>query len=68
MKFFDCLFFLLLIIGGLNWGLVGFANYDLVVEFCGLGTSLTKFVYILVGVAAVYNLLFWKSIRNRCGR
>ena len=66
MKFFDCLFWILLIVGGLNWGFVGVANYDLVADFCGVGTPLTKLVYTLVGISAVYSLIFCRSIRNRC--
>jgi len=66
MRFFDIVFWILLIVGGLNWGLVGVANYDLVTEFCGVGTPLTKLVYTLVGVSAVYNIIFCKGIRGRC--
>ena len=49
---------LLLIIGGLNWGLVGLFNFDLVAALFG-GTvgdhsSISRIVYILVGLAALY--------------
>lgn len=45
---------ILVIVGGLNWGLVGVANFDLVAFLFGVGTALSKIVYTLVGVAAVY--------------
>ena len=43
----------LLIIGGLNWGLVGLLNFDLVAFIFGGGSLLARIVYTLVGVAAV---------------
>lgn len=44
----------LLIIGGLNWGLVGLLDLDLVAMIFGEMTLLARIVYILVGVSAVY--------------
>ena len=43
----------LLIIGGLNWGLVGIFNFDLVAFIFGAGSLLARAVYILVAVGAV---------------
>lgn len=53
MKFFNLLTLFLLIVGGLNWGLVGLAQFDLVAALFGPGSSLTRIVYILVGVSAI---------------
>ncbi len=48
----------LLIVGGLNWGLVGLFNFDLVAALFGgtVGThsTLSRIVYVLVGLAALY--------------
>lgn len=44
---------ILLIIGGLNWGLVGFFSFDLVVALFG-SSVWTKIVYDLVGLSALY--------------
>jgi hypothetical protein len=44
----------LLIIGGLNWGLVGFFNYNLVTSLFAEGSFLTTLIYDLVGLSAVY--------------
>lgn len=44
----------LLLIGGLNWGLVGVFNYNLVTSLLGDASMMTKVVYILVGVCALY--------------
>ena len=43
----------LLIVGGLNWGLIGILNFDLVAFIFGGGSLLSRIVYTIVGVAAV---------------
>jgi len=43
----------LVIIGGLNWGLVGFFSFDLVATIFG-ATMITKVIYDLVGLSALY--------------
>ena len=45
---------LLLVVGGLNWGLVGLFNFNLVTTIFGDMSTLTRLVYILVGASAVY--------------
>ncbi|RFA29331.1 DUF378 domain-containing protein [Alkalilimnicola ehrlichii] len=45
---------ILLIVGGLNWGLVGLFNFDLVAAIFGEMSVLSRLVYIVVGIAAVY--------------
>jgi len=47
----------LLVVGGLNWGLVGLIKLDLVKAIFGDMTILTRIIYLLVGVSAVYILL-----------
>ena len=44
----------LLIIGGLNWGLVGFFSYNLVGQVLSDGSMLSRIVYDLVGLSALY--------------
>ena len=55
----------LLVVGGLNWGLVGLFNFDLVATLFGETSSLSRIVYILVGLAAIYEGLGWKAIQKR---
>ena len=43
----------IVIIGGINWGLVGLINVDLIVLLCGK-TLITRLIYILVGASACY--------------
>jgi len=46
----------LLIVGGLNWALIGLFEFDLVAAIFGPMTMVTRIVYVLVGLAAVYAL------------
>ena len=50
----DWVALVLLIIGGLNWGLVGLFSFDLVAAIFGSLTVISRLVYVLVGLAAVY--------------
>lgn len=54
MKAIDWVFFILLVVGGLNWGLVGIADFDLVATIFGEGAALSRIVYTLVGISAIY--------------
>lgn len=53
----DKLASILMIIGGLNWGLVGIFDYNLVDEIFGVGSAISRIIYTIVGVAALYALL-----------
>ena len=48
---------LLLIIGGLNWGLVGLFGFDLVATLFGDMSLLSRIVYVLVGISALYQIV-----------
>ncbi|MEO8449781.1 MAG: DUF378 domain-containing protein [Gemmatimonadota bacterium] len=70
MKQLDILAGILLVVGGLNWGLVALANFDLVAAITGAGPFGSKnllgvIVYGLVGLAALYQGLSWKAIQRR---
>jgi uncharacterized membrane protein YuzA (DUF378 family) len=56
----------LLVIGGLNWGLVGLFQFDLVAAiFGGQGTVLARVVYVLVGLSAILSLTLIPLISRR---
>jgi uncharacterized protein len=58
----DRIAIVLLIIGGLNWGLVGLFNYNLVGSLFGQASGLSRAIYALVGVSAVYSVfILFKS-------
>lgn len=70
MKQLDRIAVALLVIGGLNWGLVALANFDLVAAITGAGSfgeknALGSLIYALVGLAALYRLVGWKAIERR---
>ncbi len=65
MRKLDVVAAVLLVIGGLNWGLVGAANFDLVATIFGEMSVLSRVVYMVVGLAALYQALQWKAIQNR---
>jgi uncharacterized membrane protein YuzA (DUF378 family) len=68
MKTLDMVVAVLLVIGGLNWGLVGLFQFDLVATiFGGQGAGLSRLIYILVGLSAVYQALQFKAIQKRWG-
>jgi len=48
---------LLLIIGGLNWGLVGLFGFDLVATIFGEMSVLSRIVYVLVGISAIAQIV-----------
>jgi uncharacterized membrane protein YuzA (DUF378 family) len=50
----DWVALVLLVVGGLNWGLVGFFNFDLVATIFGEMTVLSRIVYGIVGLSAIY--------------
>lgn len=54
MKSLKTLALILVIVGGLNWGLVGLFNFDLVAAIFGAMSAISKIVYVLVGLSAVY--------------
>lgn len=56
MSVVDVVVVLLVVVGGINWGLVGAFDINLVTLIFGVGSIFTKVVYVLVGLAAVYML------------
>lgn len=59
MKTTDTIATTLLVIGGLNWGLVGLAQLDLVATLLGEMTLASRVVYTLVGLSAAYLAFRW---------
>ncbi len=49
----DWIALVLVIIGAINWGLIGFFDFNLVTELFGVDSALTKTIYALVGIAGV---------------
>ena len=54
----DWIALILVIVGGLNWGLVGLFDFDLVAAIFGAGSTLSRIIYILVSLAALYMIYY----------
>lgn len=65
MKSLDIAAAVLLVVGGLNWGLVGAFQFDLVATLFGTLSVLSRTVYVLVGSAALYQALQWRAVQRR---
>lgn len=68
MKKLDAIAVILLVVGGLNWGLVGFFHFDLVATIFGLSfgqtSLLSSLVYMLVGLAAIFKTVSLTVLRS----
>ena len=71
MRKLDIVSAALLIVGGLNWGLVAVANFDLVAAIFGLDfgqtNAATRIIYGLVGLAAIYQVTQVRALPARWG-
>ncbi len=63
MKVLNAIALILLVVGGLNWGLIGVFNFDLVASIFWVASLVSNIVYTLVWVSALYSLIFnYKTI------
>ena len=63
-KGFDYTALTIVIIGAINWGLIGFFQFNLVSFIFGNGTWLTRVIYALVGLSGLYLISFYGRIRS----
>lgn len=64
MKTLDYIALILVAIGAINWGLIGFFDFDLVRAIFGEMTWVSRIIYSLVGIAGLYSLSFFGRIGN----
>ncbi|HEX4800630.1 MAG: DUF378 domain-containing protein [Myxococcales bacterium] len=57
MRIINTLTLVLIIVGGLNWLLVGLARFDLVAAIFGEMSPISRLVYVLVGLSALWQLI-----------
>jgi uncharacterized membrane protein YuzA (DUF378 family) len=57
MKTLNLITLILTIVGGINWGLIGIADFNLVAALFGPDSGLSRTVYALVGLSALYQLM-----------
>ena len=69
MKQVDVAAAILVVVGALNWGLVGAFRFDLVATIFGMKfgetSALSSVVYLLVGASGLYQAIGWKAIQRR---
>lgn len=65
MRKLDVVAAVLLVVGGINWGVVGVTGSDLVGALFGSLSPVSRLVYLLVGLAALYQAIQWKAIQHR---
>ena len=66
MQYVKLVSYLLIIIGALNWGLIGAFNFDLVARLFGDMTIWTRTVYLLVGISAFISLITMAIDKDTC--
>lgn len=66
MKGIHMLAFLLLVVGGLNWLLVGAFSWDIGELFGGQGAMISRIIYVLVGLSALWEIFTHKSCCKCC--
>lgn len=62
MKTLNCTVLLLIIIGAVNWGLIGFFGIDLVKTIFGDMTIVSRIIYAIIGIAGLYAITFFTRI------
>ena len=62
MKFLDYIALCLVIIGAVNWGLIGIFDFDLVAAIFGTMTIISRIIYILVGIAGLWSIRFFMKV------
>ncbi len=69
MKVLDIIVTVLLVIGALNWGVVGIFGINLVSELLGEATAITRLIYTFVGIAGLYEAfsftIGYEAMHNR---
>ncbi|MBI5020577.1 MAG: DUF378 domain-containing protein [Ignavibacteriales bacterium] len=65
MKTTDIIASVLLIVGGLNWGMVGLLNFNIVTAIFGSVSIMSTIVYLLVAISAIYLAMVLGSLQRR---
>lgn len=63
MKTLDTIALILVVIGAVNWGLIGFFQFDLVAALFGQMTVFSRVVYSIIGISGLYALSFFAKDR-----
>lgn len=61
----DVIAVIVLVIGGLNWGLIGLFEWNFIASVFGYTSVLTRTIYAAAGIAAVYKIVTWARKESR---
>lgn len=64
MKILDYIILTLVVIGTINWGLVGIFNFDLVRWIFGNMTLLARIIYTIIGLCGLYAISYYGRLKN----
>ena len=64
MKLLDYTLLTIMIIGAVNWGLIGFFDFDLVSTLFGQMSLFTRIIYALVGISGLYAISYYGRVNN----
>ena len=64
MKFLNYFALTIVIIGAINWGLIGFFGFDLVAAIFGEMSIFSRIIYALVGLCGLYIITFYQFLNN----
>jgi uncharacterized protein len=65
MNALDWVAWILVVVGGLNWGLVGALNFNVVDMLFGVGSTISMVVYILVGLGALWMIISALTMKKK---
>ena len=61
----DVVVAILLLVGGLNWGLMGLFDMNVIASIFGMMSMLTRVIYVAIGLAAAYRVVLWLKARSK---
>lgn len=64
MRTLDSIALVFVVVGAVNWGLIGFFQYDLVSNLFGVNTMLTRIIFAIVGICGLYAISFFGRDRE----
>ena len=65
MRSLNIITLLLVIIGAINWGLIGFFQFNLIDTIFGVGTVFSRIIYAIVGICGLYAIYFFAKDRYK---
>lgn len=65
MRGLDIIALVLVVIGAVNWGLIGFFQFDLIASIFGTMSMVTRIIYAAVGICGLYSISFFGKDRDR---